>query len=91
MENYSNKNKFSEYPILYFCKLFLKAYWQEIIFMSTTIQINPKHLALLVNTTNLKQHQIQKTIALLEDGATIPFIARYRKEMTGSLDEVAIA
>ncbi len=30
-------------------------------------------------------------IRLLEDGATVPFIARYRKEMTGSLDEVAIA
>ena len=34
---------------------------------------------------------IEKTIALLEDGATVPFIARYRKEMTGSLDEVAVA
>ena len=34
--------------------------------------------------------KIRKTANLLEDGATIPFIARYRKEMTGSLDEVAI-
>ncbi|MCK9202939.1 MAG: RNA-binding transcriptional accessory protein [Bacteroidales bacterium] len=33
---------------------------------------------------------IQNTINLLESGATIPFIARYRKEMTGSMDEVAI-
>ncbi|GHE23077.1 Tex family protein [Sphingobacterium griseoflavum] len=35
--------------------------------------------------------QVSTTIALLDEGATIPFIARYRKEMTGSLDEVQIA
>ncbi len=34
--------------------------------------------------------QIIKTVALLDEGATIPFISRYRKEMTGDLDEVAI-
>lgn len=34
--------------------------------------------------------KVRKTVGLLEDGATVPFIARYRKEMTGSLDEVAI-
>ena len=33
---------------------------------------------------------VKATLALLEDGATIPFIARYRKEATGSLDEVTI-
>jgi len=36
------------------------------------------------------QHQVQAVQALLAEGATVPFIARYRKEMTGSLDEVAI-
>lgn len=35
--------------------------------------------------------KVRKTVELLENGATIPFIARYRKEMTGSLDEVAIS
>lgn len=35
--------------------------------------------------------QIQATAELLDDGATVPFISRYRKERTGSLDEVAIA
>ncbi len=39
----------------------------------------------------LPVHKVERTIQLLEEGATIPFIARYRKEMTGSLDEVAIA
>ena len=34
--------------------------------------------------------QVQETAALLENGATVPFIARYRKEITGSLDEVVI-
>lgn len=38
----------------------------------------------------VSEKQITKTISLLNDGATIPFIARYRKEMTGDLDEVAI-
>ncbi len=35
--------------------------------------------------------QVENTIRLIDDGATIPFISRYRKEMTGSLDEVQIA
>lgn len=39
---------------------------------------------------SLKEVQVQNTITLLNNGATIPFISRYRKEMTGSLDEVAI-
>ena len=34
---------------------------------------------------------VKNTILLLNEGATIPFISRYRKELTGSLDEVAIA
>lgn len=38
----------------------------------------------------VSEKQIAKTISLLEDGATVPFISRYRKEMTGDLDEVAI-
>ncbi len=38
----------------------------------------------------VSEKQITKTVSLLEEGATIPFISRYRKEMTGDLDEVAI-
>src|SRR5690606_38579356 len=34
--------------------------------------------------------QVRTTLALLDEGATVPFIARYRKELTGSLDEVQI-
>src|SRR5690606_9774461 len=36
----------------------------------------------------INSRQVSTTISLLDDGATVPFIARYRKEMTGSLDEV---
>lgn len=39
---------------------------------------------------NLKPHQVSRVIELLNGGATIPFIARYRKEITGSLDEVVL-
>jgi protein Tex len=39
---------------------------------------------------NISTGQVINTAALLESGATVPFIARYRKELTGSLDEVAI-
>lgn len=39
---------------------------------------------------NLSPKQVENVIALFEDGSTIPFIARYRKEATGSLDEVQI-
>ncbi len=40
---------------------------------------------------NIPQKKVENTIDLLAEGATIPFIARYRKEVTGSLDEVQLA
>lgn len=40
---------------------------------------------------HLPEHQVENTLTLLDDGCTIPFIARYRKEKTGGLDEVQIA
>ena len=39
---------------------------------------------------NLKENQVLNTVKLLDDGNTVPFIARYRKEMTGELDEIII-
>jgi uncharacterized protein len=41
-------------------------------------------------TLNLPANQVNATLSLLGDGATVPFIARYRKEATGSLDEIAV-
>lgn len=46
--------------------------------------------AIIAEQLGLGQRQVEKTIELLEQGATIPFIARYRKEVTGSLNEVQI-
>jgi len=43
------------------------------------------------NATSLRDEQIKNTLLLLDEGATVPFIARYRKERTGNLDEVQIA
>ncbi len=45
----------------------------------------------IANKLNISLLSVKNTIALLEGGATIPFIARYRKEKTGGLDEVAVA
>ncbi len=41
----------------------------------------------LAQEFNLKAEQVEKTVALIDEGNTIPFIARYRKEVTGSLDD----
>lgn len=45
---------------------------------------------LISKTLTIPLDKIQNTIQLLDDGATVPFIARYRKEVTGNLDEVQI-
>lgn len=45
---------------------------------------------IIATELSLKEVQVQNTVTLLENGATVPFISRYRKEMTGSLDEVAV-
>jgi uncharacterized protein len=47
-------------------------------------------IAIVAKETLIDIKQVQATVALLDEGATLPFIARYRKEKTGSLDEVEI-
>ena len=49
-----------------------------------------KILALLCERTSVSRASIINTLTLFDEGATIPFVARYRKEMTGSLDEVVL-
>jgi uncharacterized protein len=49
------------------------------------------HHHIIARDLGLTLDQVQRTAALLTEGATVPFIARYRKEATGSLDEVFIA
>ena len=55
--------------------------------MMTTLQSYP---ALIARQLNISAAQVAGTLQLFEEGGTVPFIARYRKEATGSLDEVVI-
>jgi uncharacterized protein len=53
--------------------------------------MNEHHIEFISREINVQPHQVQAAARLLEEGATVPFIARYRKEATGSLDETIIA
>lgn len=52
--------------------------------------MNNTHIAKIAEELRLTAKYVLATAALLEEGATVPFIARYRKEATGSLDEIAV-
>jgi uncharacterized protein len=52
--------------------------------------MNEKHMTKIAEELSLIPKQVAATAQLFAEGATVPFIARYRKEATGSLDEVAI-
>jgi len=52
--------------------------------------LNQNHVTQIASELSLRPQQVLAATELLEGGATVPFIARYRKEVTGSLDEVAI-
>jgi protein Tex len=49
-----------------------------------------RNIILVARKLGLHEWQVENTIRLMDGGATIPFISRYRKEMTGSLDEVKL-
>ncbi|OEK01354.1 RNA-binding transcriptional accessory protein [Roseivirga sp. 4D4] len=49
------------------------------------------HFQTIASELNVSVQQVSATVKLLDDGGTVPFISRYRKEVTGSLDEVAVA
>ncbi len=49
------------------------------------------HIKTIARKLQLHDWQVENTLRLLDDGATIPFISRYRKEVTGSLNEVQLA
>jgi len=51
---------------------------------------DPDHVLRLALELNLKVHQVAATAQLFSEGATVPFISRYRKEVTGMLDEVQV-
>jgi uncharacterized protein len=58
--------------------------------MSLTDIHTTRILGWITEESGFQPFQIENTVALLREGATIPFIARYRKERTGELDEVAL-
>ena len=62
------------------------AYMQKFYYFCTV-----EYFGLISSKLNIAVKQVAATVALLNENATIPFIARYRKEKTGSLDEVQIA
>jgi len=53
--------------------------------------MKPIYITKIAQKLGISENQVKNTIGLLESAATIPFISRYRKEATGSLDEVQIA
>ena len=58
--------------------------------MSDLNSSSQAHLVLIAGETGIKLSSVEATAKLLAEGATIPFISRYRKEATGLLDEVQI-
>lgn len=53
--------------------------------------MNPIFSQIISKLTGVSEHQVSNTVALIDEGCTIPFISRYRKEATGALDEVQVA
>ena len=52
--------------------------------------IPPKFLSLIASALQLTEKQVRNAIELFNEGATIPFVSRYRKEMTDGMDEVQL-
>ena len=60
------------------------------MFDNLSKKMNEPHLKKIADDLNLSLRQVSAAARLITEGATVPFIARYRKEVTDSLDEVAI-
>jgi uncharacterized protein len=58
--------------------------------LNKDIMSTNRNIVFIAKKLGLNEWQVENTIRLMDDGATIPFISRYRKEMTGSLDEVKL-
>jgi uncharacterized protein len=58
--------------------------------LNNDIMNTNRNIVLVARKFGLHEWQVENTIRLMDGGATIPFISRYRKEMTGSLDEVQL-
>lgn len=58
--------------------------------MTQTMDKQDQYVKIIAKEQSLTAKQVQSVISLIDEGNTVPFIARYRKEMTGALDEVQI-
>ena len=58
--------------------------------MNQTMEKQDQYVQVIAKEQSLTSKQVQSVISLINEGNTVPFIARYRKEMTGALDEVQI-
>ncbi|WP_246629383.1 Tex family protein [Mesobacillus maritimus] len=58
--------------------------------MNETIDKQEQYIKLIANEQSLNPKQVKNVISMIDEGNTVPFIARYRKEQTGALDEVQI-
>src|ERR1700692_1636093 len=58
--------------------------------MIDTKVVSPEALLQITTSVNISMHSLVAVIGLLDEGGTVPFISRYRKEATGNLDEVQI-
>jgi protein Tex len=56
--------------------------------MVDTKALSPEALLQITTSLNISMHSLVAVVGLLDEGGTVPFIARYRKEATGNLDEV---
>ncbi|WP_075881385.1 Tex family protein [Vreelandella massiliensis] len=54
------------------------------------MDVNQRILSRLADELSVRPQQVSATVALLDEGATVPFIARYRKEVTGALDDTQL-
>src|SRR3984893_53638 len=65
-------------------------YHEQEPLMTDTKNLSPEILLHIAKTLSLPMRALVSVIELLDDGGTVPFISRYRKEATGNLDEVQI-
>ena len=75
---------------LYIAPLVLRRPFFQKLSRYDTKALSPEALLQITTSLNISMHSLVAVIGLLDEGGTVPFIARYRKEATGNLDEVQI-
>jgi uncharacterized protein len=58
--------------------------------MSKTAVLEPRFVAIIASEVSCRPHQVEAAAALFAEGATVPFVARYRKEATGGLEDLQL-